>query len=380
MPPRTLSFKSVAGKADVPKPVVTWDGPENPGKHGGITQSMISRFLADRERFRVHYIEGLVPIREFNHRLFFGECWHICEEVYQKNIKDKGVMYAVNKAVNGLVTTELVKFRTDVKVAEQIVKWSELCKKQFPSYVDYWKRHPDMKARKCIHQEHEFHVPYTLPNGRVVYLRGKQDSTDSVSKKVWLQENKTKGEIREGKIEIQLKNDLQTMFYVVALLTEFPDLGSKFEGVRYNVIRRPLSGGRYTVYPRKAKKPGKKGPGKAAETRDEFYNRVGGLIAGDPAFFFKRWNVPVEGYDIAKFRHTVLDPLLSHICQWYDAMKSCMGNPLLLPNNSIHWQHPYGCYNPLDEGAATPYDDYVQRNFRTGLKHNTETLFPELKG
>jgi hypothetical protein len=34
---------------------------------------------------------------------------------------------------------------------------------------------------------------------------------------IWLQENKTRGDIKEGKIVQQLNFDLQTLLYVVAL-------------------------------------------------------------------------------------------------------------------------------------------------------------------
>jgi hypothetical protein len=62
----------------IQKPV--WDGPESDSANGGITQSMISRFLCCRERFRLRVVEGIAEVDTFNHRIEYGQMWHICEE------------------------------------------------------------------------------------------------------------------------------------------------------------------------------------------------------------------------------------------------------------------------------------------------------------
>ena len=49
-----------------------WEGPAGTGPNGGITFSLLSRFLVCRERFRVHAVLGLRPADDFNHRLEFG--------------------------------------------------------------------------------------------------------------------------------------------------------------------------------------------------------------------------------------------------------------------------------------------------------------------
>ena len=53
-----------------------WKGPEEEG----VTQSLLSRFLVCRERFRLLVVEGLRPIDSFNHRIEYGQMWHLCEE------------------------------------------------------------------------------------------------------------------------------------------------------------------------------------------------------------------------------------------------------------------------------------------------------------
>jgi hypothetical protein len=43
----------------------------------------------------------------------------------------------------------------------------------------------------------------------------------------------------------------------------------------------------------------------------------------------------------------------------------------------VHWRHPYGVYNSLDEGYATEYDEYLRSGSMSGLTTVTN-LFPEL--
>ena len=66
-------------------------------------------------------------------------------------------------------------------------------------------------------QEQVCDVPYNLPSGRVVRLRGKFDSVDLIDGGIYLQENKTKGDIDKIQVERQLSFDLQTLMYSVAL-------------------------------------------------------------------------------------------------------------------------------------------------------------------
>src|SRR5271165_697411 len=56
-----------------------WTGPEDNGPNGGITYSSLCRFLNCKERFRLHMVEGLRPIDDFNHYLEFGNLWHDAE-------------------------------------------------------------------------------------------------------------------------------------------------------------------------------------------------------------------------------------------------------------------------------------------------------------
>ncbi|MHC4278494.1 MAG: PD-(D/E)XK nuclease family protein, partial [Planctomycetota bacterium] len=237
----TVKLKEQAKKPKGP----VWKGPEE----DRITQSLLSRFLVCRERFRLLVVEGLKPADEFNHRIEYGSMWHVCEQYSTSRWWEKLADYAYRLCK---------RYRGQ---QEQIQHWYNVCKAQFPIYVDYWAKHNTIKNRTSLLQEEAFCVPYKLPSGRVIKLRGRWDSVDLIGKGrnagIDLWENKTLGDIKEELLRRQLESgfDLQTMFYLVALTEAWPlnlwtqlkDKSYKLRGVVYNVVRRPLAGGKHSI-------------------------------------------------------------------------------------------------------------------------------------
>ena len=351
-----------------------WKGPEV----DGITQSLLSKFLVCRERFRIQVIEGLKPADRFNKGLEYGNMWHICEEHFA----------AGNDWLQPLTqycARLCKKYPTD---QQEIVKWYNVCQIQFPVYVDFWSKHADVQSRTPLLQEENFKVPYELPSGRVVLLRGKFDSVDLIGKGksagIYLQENKSKGDIDEEKMRRQLESgfDLQTMMYLIALeefhkrefvVGETSYSSFPVKGVRYNVVRRPLSGGKGSI---RQKQGSKNVP---AETASEFYNRLKtDYIEAEPEYFFMRWKVEVSGQDIERFKQQCFNPILEQLCCWYDKLTS---QPYDHPEdwkNLLHYRMPSGIYNPLTEGKETGYDNYLLTGNTVGLER-VKNLFPELE-
>lgn len=360
-----------ATKSSSQEPV--WAGPEDGGPKGGITQSMLSRFIMCRERFRLRVVEGLDVAPTFNHRLEYGSMWHVCEEWHAKDQKGDDWIRALKDYASGLCD----KYRMQ---QEQVQHWYNVCKVQFPVYVDYWAKHPDVKNRTPLFQEQTFHVPYILPSGRKVYLRGRWDSVDLIGKGkaagVYLQENKTKGDTKEDQLKRQLASgfDLQTMLYLIVLnflendgdtsVGQLPTLSHKIAGVRYNVIRRPLSGGRHSI--KQTQK----------ETPEQFYERLGGLIASEPEYFFMLWKVEVLPSDIERFRRECLDPLLEQLCDWWHWVTSPVGSKDPF-SDRLHFRTPYGMYNVLAEGGSADVDEYLNTGSDVGLVRG-HPLFQEL--
>jgi hypothetical protein len=198
-----------------------WAGPCDSGPQGGITFSLLSRFLSCRERFRIAVIQGLRPVDSFNHRIAFGSMWHVCEEVLAKEVRVGGRKCDTERGIAALTSFASDLCRQYPMSQEQVDHWYNVVKVTFPLYVEYWSKHPDMIARRPLLSEQSFSVPYRLPSNRIVRLRGKWDSVDLVGEgkgsRVILQENKTKGDVREAQIRRQLRMDLQVMLYLVAL-------------------------------------------------------------------------------------------------------------------------------------------------------------------
>lgn len=426
----TLSSKV---KKHMPKKLPPlWEGPQSDGPQGGVTQSLLGGYVCCKERFRVKTIEGLKPAdSRWNHRLGYGSMWHCCEEELAQ--KENGTW--THRLLDKYTHDEMMAHPLD---QETIEHWYYVCRTQFPIYVDHWRKHPDVKNRTPLLQEETFCVPYKLPSGRVVYLRGKFDSVDLIKdgrkSAIFLQENKTKSDIEESELQRQLMFDLQTGVYLCALELfqhEYmqdapPDPGYAKEwdhpiaGVRYNVVRRPLSGGAGSIRRSEGTKGSKcnlkcckYGPSldcekcggtgrvgaKEPETQEHFYKRVREVLDGTaegspgPEYFFMRWKVDVTASDLEKFKVQFLNPCLEDLCDDYEWWEYChnlkSSDPYAhfryesrfnhFPLHVQHvWRLPYGLHNPLIENGSTELDEYLDTGSTVGLTR-AETLFKELE-
>ena len=189
------------------KPQVLWQGPCHNGPGGGISQSMMNDFLSCRERFRVKYIEGWQPVARFSRPMEFGNMWHCAEEEHARNGNWRTALH--------VHVTKLMR-RFPMELGE-ISKWYSVILVQFPEYLKYWSQHPDVVNRVHVLSEQVFCVPYDLPSGRTIYLRGKWDKVDRVGDALVLGEHKTKSKIDLVQLQRNLKFDNQTMFYIIAL-------------------------------------------------------------------------------------------------------------------------------------------------------------------
>lgn len=362
-----------------------WQGPENDGPLGGISQSLLTDFLVDRERFRLLAIEGLRTMDQFDHKLEFGNLWHACEES-----NAAGGMWPLR------LEAECEKLSEKYPLSRQAIhKWKMTIATQFPIYLDYWSKTKRRDGtRKSLMQEEVFHVAYELPSTRVVYLRGKWDEvyclTHKRQRSIVLQETKTKSELDEMKIRQRLLFDLQTLLYIIALDTHFSNNGEldlvPME-IDYNVIRRPFSGGEGNI---KQHQPTKKNP--QGESESEFYRRLAkDYIAKEPKNWFMNITVGLSSHDIERFKRKLLNPILENLCDWYTWMTQARDiwspdqqisirrgmMPVRTVDYSIHWQMPY-LFNPFVQGWTTEFDHYLESGTEVGLKR-VDTLFRELE-
>jgi len=395
-------------------PASLWKGPGPEGD--GISFSLLTRFLECRERFRLKVVEGLEEDEGFNSALEFGSLWHEAEEAFALGKDWKKSMGAYRD-----------KLRANHPGAEaSIVKWYKIAIRQFPEYIRKWKKHPDTKKRQTLLAEVDFKVPYQLPSGRVVLLRGKWDGVFRESKGIWLMENKTKGRIDEAGILSTVHENLQVMVYLIALhtyqknkapfepLQDWEPRGKEGEafnkyfwrlpirGVLYNVIRRPLSD-QHAIKQRKGREVNKKGPDgkpimkdgkpvkirKGAETEDQFLDRLKGDIAKDRDHYFKRWKSRIYLKDVERFKTECFNPILEGLLDWWESIKADplnpwetsvfeKGVPIAKIPNPYHWRFPWGVYNSMASGFRGSYFDYMTTGRKDKLM-KIQTLFPELE-
>jgi hypothetical protein len=332
-------------------------------------------------------MEGLSPPDQFNHRIEYGSMWHICEEEHARHgleKKVKGRTLISDHWIDPLRSYVQDLCRKYPMSQQQIVHWMRVCMTQFPVYMDYWAKNADEKRRKPVLQEQVFHVPYHLPSGRRVWLRGKWDGVSQYGKQFYMDENKTKGDVKPEQIRRQMDFDLQTMLYLTALRSldaNCPIASDKVAGVRYNVILRPLSGGKHSI---RQHQPTKKNP--SGESDSEFYVRLGELISSEPDYYFHRWVVDITDKDVERFRLQFLTPILEQLCDWWEwlsywSSKLATNDMGVLAEWSecyVHWRTPYGFYNVLGEGGSTDMDEYLATGSEIGLERGIP-LFNELK-
>lgn len=350
-----------------------WKGPSI----DGITQSLLGGYLICPERFRIKVIDGLTLDEGFVHRLEYGQMWHLCEEAlaagrdWKKDLRE----YA-----KGLASKH-------VQQSDQVNKWYQVCKTQFPVYVRHWEDEDDVKNRIPLYQEVSFKVQHNLPSGRMVWLKGKWDSVDVIDDKLWLQENKTKGDYKEDILKHQLTFDMQTGIYITALVNhtktrDYNGTTNRIGGVRYNVVRRPLSGGKGSIRPRKATR------NQPAESMDDYYDRLGEVIEENANHFFTRFKADYTLKDVNRFTKLFLNPVLENLLDDYEWWSFCWKKNIsqydyltrqkTFPKHSRrHYRFPFGVWSPLMEARNTDIDHYLDTGDKTGLVR-AESLFPEL--
>ena len=364
-----------------------WDGPYQDTDNGGLTYSLLSKFLCCRHRFWLRAVRGLKADEGFQYKMEYGNAWHYCEELLAAGMPVEIILSKLKS-----YCIELATANRDNKV--EINKLYKCICAEFPRYVEYWKENEDVVNRKPVSQEGVFVVSYKLPSGRTVILRGKIDAIDLIDKGLWIQEDKSKSDIpSKEKLKSDLLCDLQSMMYVVAVdeLVKKKDasvLGGRhpIKGVRYNIVRRPLSSLKFNIKQKKGRGKAKVG----AETEDMFYERLSQLIKDNAKQFFVRMKVEVTREDIDFFKKCILNPILEQLCDWWDSIQGDVMDPWhttyekdskfgpIACMNLLHFIYPSGVYNPVLEGRATNYDGLIYNNDEKGFLR-TDTMFPELQ-
>lgn len=432
-----------------------WKGP----LIDGITKSLCEKFLECPERFRLLTVEGLTEHQPYSHALEYGNIFHEALEAYSAsqnpgNLQNKNHKTREPTTPGGIpfpnvspqesprdlawqlpcsvaVKKYIGKLRAKYPESEkEIRKWEALFYQQFPLYVSYWEKVESRNNvvsqgaahKQYLKQEECFRVPYTLPSGRQVTLRGKWDAVYRQGSSIYLQEHKVKGSIDVEGMQATLWSEFQTGLYLVALKEHYKNTKSNFgttqksraikpsdiKGVLYNVIRRPLSD-RYSLYRRKT------------ETGEQFYTRVGEKIAEKPEEYFYRFKAVISAGTLTRFKDECLHPILERVCDWYEHVSLNLENPfgnqqkpVAYPapylttrdydnfhkaweteeerrayvagyhdaskkfTHGLHYRFPWGIYHSLATGWRGSYFNLLTRG-STATLQKVQTFYPELE-
>lgn len=318
----------------------------------GITASMLSKFFICRERFRLNAVEGWSDKRLAT-ALEFGSCFHDCHENHAA-----GYPISTEKLLSQFEKNRIQARNMDHEERAEIAEICGTVGVLFPRYVEHW-REMD-QSFEYVAQEEKFEVPYTLPSGRVLKLRGRIDAAYREGDQIWILETKTKGDIDEELLTATLQQDLQTMFYVLAFSLAHQVVPG---GVLYNVIRRPGL--------RRRKE----------ETLPDFLQRIGEDIDRRPEWYFMRWKTELEEGDLDKWIKRSLDPVLEQLCLWWESIShnpfdpwtDAQGQP-----NLHHYQRPFGVYDGLGRGGRGDYFELLAYRSYRSLRQR-DVAFPELE-
>jgi len=337
----------------------------------GITFSMLSKWLICRERFRLSAIEGWTPVG-IKVPLEFGSAFHKCMEYVEGGGRIENIRGVTTEYAQARRKDRSSNLRTqDLQDLEKVMGMVETT---YHHYHDYWSStptfvNPGNRKRyydhhfKYKYQEETFNVVHVLPNGRKVRLRGRWDAVlhHPISKKLCLQENKTKSQIDEYGITHGLKKDLQTQFYLYAL---FLAEGVYPRHILYNVIRRS------SMIPR------------VNESLKDFMNRLEEDIVKRPNHYFMRWVVDIDQEDLNLFKTRMLNPLLTCVVEWWDSIKNRPFDPWTLEDgkpNMLHFERPFGVYDSAQFGGGK--GDYFEILYNDSFTpfYQRNTPFPELE-
>jgi hypothetical protein len=333
----------------------------------GITYSSLSRFLVCPERFRMSMVEGWSETG-LSAPLEFGTAFHLCLEYMAAG----HTLREIPTLLSGYVPQRAAASKLTPEQIQELETLVGMVVAVHAGYVSYWQKSD--QSKQYVAQEEKFEIPYRLPSGRTIKLRGRWDEAfrDLEQGGLWLQENKTKGQIDETGLQAMLSQDLQSMFYCVALACKF---GESPQGILYNVIRRPQL------------------RQKKGESLGQFQDRVQEDVSSRPSWYYMRWQTSLEPGDLAYWCSRSLHPILERLVTWWEDLKQhpfdpwgantvewqvpWTGETIQVPRLDNHFQRPFGVYDSLSQGQRGDFFEFLTRGSLYGLTRRGEP-FPEL--
>lgn len=313
----------------LPSPSWTWDM--------GISYSLLSRFIACRDRFHKYAVQGMREVGKQQKALNFGTYFHKLIELSVKH-RTTDANRIIAMATKSKST--IAKISTLDRLIGNMV---------FQEYCEYYS---DIRY-DYFDTETQFDVKYHLAGVGPVRLVGKIDQIIRwPDRSFYVQENKTKENINEELLTMTIPHNLQTMMYAICAGLHYK---KPINGVVYNVIRKSKHRQRKT------------------ETELEFVERVRSEIKLNPKYFFLRWEYPLNQRSFDDFKLKTFDPNLREFYLWWKSIES---NPLdpWVDNegrlNSRHYRRPFGVYDSLTNGEGDFFNVITRNSYANVTLNN----------
>jgi hypothetical protein len=326
----------------------------------GVSQSLLQKFVVDRDRFHRHAVEGLREI-DRKEAMEYGTIFHklieLGAQLGNKYTRDK-LLVLMSKYLKN-------KFNSPESLL--------LCKIAIAQYHLYREWEMKRERYRYIDQEPVFCEPFKLPamtfqpnedimiripSNTIIPLRGRIDEVIEKNG-MWIQENKTKSRINISQVQDTLHCNIQVMFYAVCAELKY---GRPCKGVIYNVIR----------------KPGEKQHQK--ENERDYIQRITERIQNDMEYYFYRLKYEFQPGQVDKWKREELIPLLYQVYIWWRSIEKNPLNPWEDENgvlNPFHGRRSFGIYDSMSQGKGDFYDLIVYGR-RSNLTKTSE-VFPELQ-
>lgn len=305
----------------------------------GISQSMLQKFIVDRDRFHMRVVRGLKPT-DRKEAMEYGSIFHkLIEEGARM-----GDSFTMLK-LRGLMTQHAIHNKFDDKSRL-------LLNIALVQYEVYHKWQSNLPKYKYIAQEPVFEEKYKLPAttwsptpeiyisipATDIIMRGRIDEVIEMNGGIYIQENKTKSKIDLQHISDTVPENLQVMYYAVAAALKYK---RPIKGFIYNIIRKP--GQRIKV----------------KESEPQYITRIKEEIEANPSYYFYRlaYNFPPGA--IARWEREELIPLLYQVYIWWRSIEQNPINPWEDEEgnpNPFHGRKPFGVYDPMVLGKGDYFE------------------------
>lgn len=360
--PTEFGLPADAGKLPSPRRSL-WRGPCDDSENGGVTCELLTRFLDCPERTRLRYVEGLVPEPRLDHKKVFARLFAAAKREYDAR---GNVAAALDAAYDEC--DDLHRQYPGPEATALTDHWFNVLVPTFQGYVRHRQENDiDQGATRSVRRLPAYPVgwsyKHTLPSGRVVVCRGPDTPSWAVgvgpSTHYRLSRRVVKGDLDPDRLRNTARFDLDTMFEVAMC-----QKSDQVREVYYDLVRRPLSGGKGSI---KRNKPTAKNP--EGESATAFYSRLRDTVLDvDPGYWYPHFLVTLEPSDVDRFRRECLDPALERLCDWYE-------NDVVdvRPERRTHHTAPF----TLDR-SRTEYDEYLLTGSERGLVRS-QVAFPELE-